>query len=138
MVKLLKLKDKINYRVKRSKNSIFLLKDFDDLSGRDQVGRVLRNMIKQGLMVKLGFGIYSRAKKSRLSGDILPEKGLMEGGKEALAKLNIKTYPSAYETMYNNFQSTQVPTGRVIGVKNRISRKLSYGGYNIWFEKLRA
>lgn len=136
MVKLKTLKDKIRYRIKRSKSSVFLLKDFDDLSNKNQVGRVLRELIKQKLLIKIGYGLYSRAKKSNLTDRIIPEKGLIEAGKEALTKLGIKMYPTTYETLYNNFQSTQVPTGRVIGVKSRITRKISEGGYSLKYERL--
>lgn len=136
MVKLNTLKDKIRYRIKRSKSSVFLLKDFDDLSDRNQTGRALRELIKENLLVKIGYGLYSVAKKSNLTDRIIPQKGLIEAGKEALFKLGIKTYPTTYETLYNNFQSTQVPTGRVIGVKSRITRKISEGGYSLKYERL--
>lgn len=136
MVKLVRLKDKIRYRVKRSKDSVFLLKDFDDITDRNQAGRILRELIKDGILMKIGYGLYSRCKKSEISGRTLPEKGLIRAGKEALKKLGIKTYPTTYETMYNNFQSTQVPTGRVIGVKSRITRKIAEGGYSLKYERL--
>lgn len=136
MVKLNTLKDKIKYRIKRSKSSVFLLKDFDDISDRNQVGRILRELIKENLLMKIGYGLYSRAKIDSFDNEILPERGLIEAGKEALRKLGIKTYPTTYETMYNNFQSTQVPTGRVIGVKSRITRKISEGGYSLKYERL--
>ncbi len=136
MVKLVRLKDKIKYRVKRSKDSVFLLKDFDDITDRNQTGRILRELIKDGVLMKIGYGLYSRCKKSEISGRVLPEKGLIRAGKEALKKLGIKTYPTTYETMYNNFQSTQVPTGRVIGVKSRITRKIAEGGYSLKYERL--
>jgi hypothetical protein len=136
MVKLLNLESKVRFRVKRSRNSVFLLRDFDDLSDRNQVGRVLRKLIKQELLVKLGYGMYSRAKRSTLSDKIIPEKGLIAGGKEILDKLKIKTYPTRYETMYNNFQSTQVPTGRVIAVDSRITRKISFGGISLKYERV--
>lgn len=136
MVKLNTLKDKIRYRIKKSKSSVFLLKDFDDLSDRNQTGRALRELIKENLLMKIGYGLYSRAKKSFFDREIIPERGLIEAGKEALFKLGIKTYPTTYETLYNNFQSTQVPTGRVIGVKSRITRKISEGGYSLKYERL--
>ena len=35
------LEGKITYRIKRSEASVFLRRDFEDLGGYDQVGRVL-------------------------------------------------------------------------------------------------
>jgi hypothetical protein len=37
--------------------------------------------------------------------------------------------------MYNAGRSTQVPTGRVIAVKSRISRKIGYDGNYVAFER---
>ena len=136
MVKLNNLKDKIRYGIKRSKSSVFLLKDFDDLSDRNQTGRALRELIKENLLMKIGYGLYSKTKIDTNDNEILPQKGLIEAGKEALTKLGVKTYPTTYETLYNNFQSTQVPTGRVIRVKSRITRKISEGGYSLKYERL--
>lgn len=39
------LKGKIKYRITRNKNFVFLIKDFWDLSGRNQVLRALRELI---------------------------------------------------------------------------------------------
>ena len=86
--------------------------------------------------MKIGYGLYSVAKKSNLTDRLIPQKGLIEAGKEALTKLGVKTYPTTYETLYNNFLSTQVPTGRVIGVKSRITRKINEGGYSLKYERL--
>ena len=36
------LESRISYRIKRSKSRVFLRKDFSDIGGYDQVGRILR------------------------------------------------------------------------------------------------
>lgn len=51
-----------------------------------------------------------------------------ELAKEAMRKLGIKTAPSTAEKAYNAGRTTQVPTGRVIGVKGRVAHKLGYNG----------
>jgi len=50
-------------------------------------------------------------------------------------RLGIKVVPSEMEEEYNSGRSTQVPTGRVIGVEGRISRKIGYQGVYVSFEQ---
>lgn len=49
---------------------------FKDLGGYGQVGRALGRLVRQRRLRRLGYGIYSRAVKSRLGGELLPPKGL--------------------------------------------------------------
>ncbi len=130
------LEGKITYRVKRSKAPVFVRDDFKDIGGYDQVGRILRGLVKNGLLISLGYGTYARSKKSSVSGVVVPEKPLPELAKELLKKLGVKVVPSSAERAYNSGKSTQVPTGRVIGVKGRIVRRIGYNGSHITFEKV--
>lgn len=130
------LEGKMRYRIRRGRDSVYIPSDFFDLSDRDQVGRVLRQFIEKGMLIKLGQGIYARAKLSSLTGKPVPEKDLRSLALEALKKLGIKTAPSSQEQAYNRGQSTQVPTGRVIGVRDRISRTIGYNGRFIKYERI--
>ena len=130
------LEAKITYRVKRSKAPVFVRDDFKDIGGYDQVGRILRGLVKKGLLISLGYGTYARSKKSSISGNVVPEEPLPELAKKLLKKLGVKIAPSSAERAYNSGISTQVPTGRVIGVKGRIVRRIGYNGRYISFEKV--
>ena len=111
------LESRVSYRIKRSKDSVFLRKDFEDIGGYDQIGRILRQLVGKGVLIYLGYGTYARARQSTISGNLVPEKPLPELAKEAMRKLGVKTTPSTAEKAYNAGRTTQVPTGRVIGVK---------------------
>ncbi len=130
------LEGKITYRVKRSKNPVFVRDDFKDIGGYDQVGRILRGLVKEGLLISLGYGAYARSKRSSVSGNVVPERPLPELAKRLLKKLDVKIAPSSAERAYNSGTTTQVPTGRVIGVKSRIVRRIGYNGRYISFEKV--
>ena len=130
------LESRICYRIKRSKDSVFLRKDFEDIGGYDQIGRILRQLVEKGALIYLGYGTYARARQSTISGNLVPEKPLPELAKEAMRKLGIKTAPSTAEKAYNAGRTTQVPTGRVVGVKGRVARKLGYNGKYISFEQV--
>jgi len=129
------LKSKIKYRLSRSKDTVFIPQDFFDLSDRDQVGRVLRQLIEDGQLIRFGYGLYAKASKSPYSGKVVPEKGLPVLAREALTnKLGITVDISTATKRYNSGESTQVPTGRVIGIKGRVTRKMSYNGQSVKFE----
>ena len=132
------IKSKIQIRVKRSKRSVFLRSDFKDIAGYDQVGRILREMVALDELIKIGYGLYARAQTSPLSGRIIPAKTLSTLAKEALGRLGIAVSPSSFEQAYNSGLSTQVPTGRVIAIKGRVSRKIGYDGKYISFEHFSA
>lgn len=129
------LEGRISYRVKRSGDAVFVRDDFSDLGGYDQVGRVLRQLVKDGLLLSIGYGIYARTRRSSVTGKLIPEKSLPELSEDALRKLGVKVVPTQAERAYNAGLSTQVPTGRVIGVRGRVSRKISYNGTSIAFER---
>lgn len=128
------LKSKVKYRIGRSKGAVFTPKDFFDLSDRDQVGRVMRQLVAEGTLVKFGQGLYAKAKRSSLTGKLIPVKSLPELAKEALSdKLKVKVVASAEMERYNSGDTTQIPTGRVIAVKSRVTRKMAYDGKSIQY-----
>jgi Transcriptional regulator, AbiEi antitoxin len=48
-------------RIDRKRGDVFLRADFEDLGGYDQVGRALRQLVRDGRLVKVGQGLYARA-----------------------------------------------------------------------------
>lgn len=130
------LKSRVSYRLKRSNASVFLRKDFSDIGGYDQIGRILKELTDNKKLINLGYGVYVCVRKSRISGNVIPEKPLPEVAREAMQKLGIKTAPSTAVRYYNSGNSTQVPTGRVVGVQGRVARKIGYNGKYISFEKV--
>lgn len=131
------LEKRIQYRIKKSKDFVFMLSDFLDLSDRDQVMRALRKLISKDLLIKVGQGVYVKAKKSVLTGNIVPQIDLSEIGKAVAKKLSIKVLPSRYEMWYNEGKTTQVPSGKVIAISGVISRKIGFNGVYIIYETVR-
>lgn len=129
------LEKRIQYRIKKSKDFVFMLPDFLDLSDRDQVMRALRKLISKNLIMKVGQGVYVKA--TNLTGKIIPQIDLAEIGKAVAEKLNIKVLPSRYELWYNEGKTTQVPSGKVIAIKGIILRKIGFNGVYITYETVR-
>lgn len=100
----------------------------------DQVGRILQSLTQQNKLIRIGQGLYAKAQVSPLSGKPIPRRGIKELATEALQRLDVETVPSSYERDYNEEKTTQVPTGRVIGVKRKIQRRIGYNGKYVKFE----
>jgi hypothetical protein len=98
------------------------------------VGRALRELVRRGRLIKIGFGLYSRAVKSPFDDSLVPPKGLSTL-REALKRVGIETLPSRSVQDYNAGRTTQVPTGRVLGVRRRVRRRIGYNGISLSFER---
>jgi len=130
------LKKRIYKSVKRRKPEVYLRADFAGLAGYDQVGRALRELVRDGALVRVGYGLYAKATYSPLAGDRpVPRVGIRRLGEEALRKLNVGVRASMAELSYNEGQTTQVPSGRVIAIDKRVRRKIGYNGMYLEFER---
>lgn len=126
---------KVSARIARKKSVIvFVREDFADIGGYDQIGRVLRGLARAGKLIKIGYGLYARAKKSIITGETIPVASLPTLAKAALNRLGVEVAPSNLEREYKAGKTTQVPTGRLIAVKGRINRKIGYGGAYVSYE----
>lgn len=128
---------KINKRIHKSSESVFVLSDFYDFSqDNDQILRALRRLVCDKILIKISKGIYAKAVRSKITNNYIPAGGLLKAGRRALEKLGVKTFSSSYTSAYSKGVSTQVPTGRLIGVNKRVSRKISFNGVNLQYERI--
>ena len=123
------LRQKVEERIKNQTDDVFLPREFSDLSDEDQVLRVLRHLVREGRLVKLGYGVYGRAVQSQLTGRAIlySQNGFSGAVRQALTKLGVDWEPTEAELDYNAGNSTQVPVNPVLRVKGRFSRQLHYG-----------
>lgn len=135
MSKYENLSYKVSARIVRKNNAVFVREDFEDLGGYDQIGRILRQLAAQGKLIRIGYGLYAKAERSTLTGEIVPVLPLPDLAREALKRLGIETSRSALTKNYNAGLTTQVPTGRKIAIKGRVSRKIGYDGSYINYER---
>lgn len=132
------LREKIEARIARKTGEdVFLTREFTDLGGDDQVLRALRGLMREGHLVRLGYGVYGRAFKSRLSGKpvLQSSNGFISAARQALDKLGVEWEPTESERAYNEGRSTQIPLNPVVRVKGRFSRQLRYGNSELVLER---
>jgi hypothetical protein len=131
------LRDKIESRINNRQEDVFLSREFYDLGGQDQVLRSLRYLVRDGKLIKIGYGIYCKAKISCLTGKpmIYCPDGFIGASRQALNKLGVQWSPSDAEIAYNEHRSTQIPINNVLKIKGRFSRKLQYKNKELVIEK---
>ena len=94
------LETRIINRIERKRGDVFLRSDFNDLGGYDQVGRILRGLVSKGKLLKVSYGLYTRAVKSPFSENPVPPKGL-ETLTEALRRVGVEVVETRLEREYN-------------------------------------
>jgi hypothetical protein len=132
------LRKRIETRIaRRRREDVFLPREFADLGGEDQVVRALRGLVREGRLVRLGYGVYGRAITSRLSGEpiLYSPNGFAGAARQALDKLGVKWEPTEAERAYNEGRSTQVPVNPAVRVKGRFSRQLRYRDTELVLER---
>lgn len=117
----------------------FVREDFLDLAGYDQVGRALRELVKRGRLVRVGYGIYGKARPSTVTGKPVPTKPVIAIATEGLRKVGYKVSPSEAARAYREGRSTQVPARQALNIADqRISRVIQFGRDRVVYETAKS
>jgi hypothetical protein len=131
------LQERVEARIAEKRDDVVLPREFRDLGGEDQVLRALRSLVRDGKLVRLGYGVYGRAEVSRLSGDpmLAARGGFIDAARQALDKLGVNWEPTEFQRAYNEGRSTQIPVNPALRVKGRFSRRLKYQDSELQLER---
>ena len=131
------LQEKIEARVAARDEASFLTREFADLGAKRQVLRALANAVAAGKLVRLGYGVYGPATRSRLTGQpvLTAPGGFVAAARVALTKLGVEWEPTEWERAYNEGRSTQIPVNPQVKIKGRFSRKLRDGGTELRIDR---
>ena len=132
------LRESVEARIAERRDDVFLPREFRDLGGEDQVLRVLRGLMREGRLVRLGYGVYGRAETSYLSGEpiLAARDGFIGAARQALDKLGVPWEPTDAQTAYNAGRSTQVPVNPAVRIrKSRFVRRLKYQDTELRLER---
>ena len=104
--------DRIYQKIKRSRRYVFERKDFENIASYDQVGRALNQLIDKGELMKVGYGLYTKARLNSLTGKLMPTH---PGGTDALMREILKMKGVDFEMDPLSLQSftggsTQIPS----------------------------
>ena len=131
------LQDRIGTRIAERKEAAYLTREFADLGEKRQVLRALAKAVTLGQLVRLGYGVYGPATKSRLTGRPMLSSpgGFAVAARVALTKLGVAWEPTEWERAYNEGLSTQVPVNPQVKVRGRFSRKLRNGPTELFIDR---
>ncbi|MEZ8042185.1 DUF6088 family protein [Vibrio sp. 10N.222.54.F12] len=122
--------ERVYQKIKRSRRYVFERKDFDGFASYDQIGRALRQLVKQGELIKLGYGLYTKARMNSLTGRPMPTN---PGGSDALMREILKMKGVDFEMDKLSLQSlagksTQIPSSiQYSWNPKQFNRKLAVG-----------
>ena len=129
------IEERMKRAITQRQDEVFVRCEFSRFGSEAQVSRALRGFVGAGTLVKLGVGVYAKAKPSVLSGKAIPVKPVDVLAPIALKKLGVSVGPSKLARAYNAGQTTQIPAGTVLNTGGqRISRKLGFGERYVQYE----
>lgn len=130
-------RERVEARVARKGDTVFLPHEFADLGGQDQVLRAMRELVQEGHLIRLGYGVYGRAERSELSGQpvFATPDGFVGAARASLTKLGVAWGSTELERACNEGRSTQVPVNAVVRVKGRCTKRLGYRGNTLKLER---
>jgi hypothetical protein len=129
------IEERMKRAIARRSDDVFVRADFAKMGSEAQVSRALRALLYKGIIVRLGVGVYAKAKRSVLSGAAIPVKPVDVLAPIALRKLGIDVFPAQNIQAYNSGKTPQIPAGNIVNTgRRRINRKLGFGKQTIVYE----
>lgn len=119
----------------RHQGNIILRSDVAGLASAAQVTAVLRQLQADGVLVRIGVGLYAKTRTSTVTGATIPAGSLETLADEVLKRLGIAVTAGRAAREYNSGATTQMPGDLVANTgRRRISRKITVGGRVLQYE----
>lgn len=127
--------------IRSSPSDVFLTRDLaEGKPGSPEYRAALRAILRllaEGVLARLGYGVYVRMGLSPLTGKpIIAVPGGLDGAlRQALDRLDVAWKESRAIEDYNAGRSTQIPVNPMYRVPAGFTRRFSYRGKDVRFER---
>ena len=129
------LKERMLRSLALRKGEVLMRADFERMGSPSQISRVLKELMADGKIVRLGYGTYAKARPSSLSGKPVPRVSLAELAQETLQKLDVPARLGRAQRAYAEGRTTQIPVRTTFDTgSRRISRKITVGISTVRYE----
>jgi hypothetical protein len=120
------------------KKTVFLRSDFEPFGTSTRVTRALQELITEGRIIRVGRGIYVKARPSSVTGNPVPVEPLETVAHKALAALGVNVQLGSADRAYVGGLTQDVPMNIAVDVgSSRVSRRIEYGGREVKLERTR-
>lgn len=131
----LSVKQRMARSIALRKGEVVLRADFASMGSASQISRALQELIQDGKIIRLGYGVYAKARPSILSGKPIARVSLAELAQEALQKLGVPVGLGRAQAAYASGKTTQIPVRTTFNTgQRRISRKIAVGISTVRYE----
>ncbi len=120
------------------KKTVFLRSDFESFGTSTRVTRALQELISEGRIIRVGRGIYVKARPSTVTGNPVPVEPLETVAHKALAALGVDVQLGTAARAYVGGLTQDVPMNIAVDVgSSRVSRRIEFGGREVKLERTR-
>ncbi|WP_416347191.1 DUF6088 family protein [Castellaniella sp.] len=131
----MRLQERMLRSIRQRTGNVILRADVAKLGSASQVSEALKALQAQGVLVRIGTGVYAKTRKSSVTGAIIPAGSLESLAVEALRRLGVSVSAGSAAVAYNTGRTTQLPGTFVANTgRRRISRKIAVGGRLVKYE----
>ena len=129
------VKERMTRSIAKRKGEVVLRSDFAAMGSASQISRALKELLKDGKIVRLGYGVYAKAKPSIFTGKPSTRVSLEELAFEALQRLGVAVKLGQAQAAYAAGETTQIPMRATFNTgRKRVSRKLTVGVRTVQYE----
>lgn len=129
-------KERMLASIRCSKGTAFVRKDFERFGEYRQVSRAIKELVGEGTIIRVGYGVFAKARPSSISGKPVPAEPLLNIAFEIMGKLGVKADVGWDALALREGRSMQVPMLPIVNVgKARVRRRISYGNKTVIYEK---
>lgn len=120
------------------KKTVFLRSDFETFGTSTRVTRALQELIREGRIIRVGRGIYVKARPSSVTGNPVPVEPLETVAHKALEALGVDVQLGSAQKAYVGGFTLDVPMNIAVDVgSSRVSRRIGFGGREVRLERNR-
>lgn len=120
------------------RKTVFLRSDFESFGTSTRVTRALQDLIAEGRIIRVGRGVYVKARPSSVTGNPVPVEPLEVVAYKAMEALGVDVQWGSAQRAYVGGLTQDVPMNLSVDVgSSRVSRRIAFGGREVKLERNR-